>query len=220
MIKAVIFDWDGTLGDTRQAIIQACKTVLDSVGCNVEDNFIAKRIGTGTKNCLREALDSRNINYNEELIDKLSKQKDEIQSKSYDIVKLFDGSVELLEELKGKTTIAVASMSVRKVVDSLFDYFNLNQYFSVTVAADEVPRPKPNPDVFLATAKKLGIDPGNCVVIEDSIHGVESAKNAGMKVIVVPSGSSTRNELLEKQPDLFVESLKDKNRIVDYIFKN
>lgn len=218
MIKAVIFDWDGTLGDTRQAIIQACRKVLNDSGCSVEDSFIAKRIGTGTKNCLREALDYKGIIHDEKLIDNLSRQKDKIQGKSLEIIRLFDGSIELLEELKGKVEMAVASMSVREVLDSLFQHFNLNQYFSVTVAADEVPKPKPHPDVLLITAKKLGINPGNCVVIEDSIYGVESAKNAGMKVIAVSSGSSAKEELLVKQPDLFVESLKDKDKILDCIF--
>jgi len=220
MIKAVIFDWDGTLGDTREAIVQASKKALSSVGCITEDSFIAKKIGIGTKNILKEALDSRNISYSEQLIDRLSKQKDEIQSKSFEIIKLLDGSKELLEELKGKITIAVASMSVRKVVDSLFNHFNLDHYFTVTVAANEVAKPKPNPDVFLVTAKKLGINPIDCVVVEDSIYGVESAKKAGMKVIAVASGSATKEELLARKPDLFVESLKEKNKILDFIFNN
>ncbi|MAG91211.1 hypothetical protein CMO83_03940 [Candidatus Woesearchaeota archaeon] len=220
MIKAVIFDWDGTLADTRQAIVQASKKALSSVGCNVEDNFIASRIGTGTRTILKDALDSENINYDDKLFDKLSNQKDEIQSKSFEIIRIFDGSVELLEELNGKIAVAVSSMSVRKVVDSLFNHFNLNHYFSVTVAANEVSKPKPNPDVFLATAKKLGINPNNCVVVEDSTYGVESAQRAGMKVIAVPSGTSTKEELLAKKPDLFVESLKEKEKIMDFIFNN
>ena len=66
--------------------------------------------------------------------------------------------------------------------------FSCAEFFSVIVSANDVNRGKPDPEIFLLAAKRLGVNPGECLVFEDSLVGVEGARNAGMKVVAITTG--------------------------------
>ena len=218
MVKAVIFDWDGTLADTRKAVVQSFQKILTKTDCKVSDEFIARRMGIGTKKTIIEAFRECHMRLYVSTLEKLADEKVRIQVVLADSVSLFEGVTELLEMLHGKTKIALATMSGRKVVDKLLHAKGIEKYFDVVVSADEVINPKPNPEVFLVAAKKLGVTPEVCVVVEDSVFGVRAAKAANMKCIAVPSGVYSREELQEEQPDIVIGALIDKETMLDFIF--
>ncbi len=218
MAKAVIFDWDGTLADTRKAVVQSFQTVLTEAGCRVSEEFIARRMGIGTKKTIIEAFRECHMRLDVSTLEKLADEKVRIQAGLADIVSLFDGAAELLEALQDKTKIALATMSSRKVVDKLLPAKRITAYFDVVVSADEVAYPKPDPEVFLIAAKKLGVTPEDCVVVEDSVFGVRAAKAANMKCVAVPSGAYSKEELEQEQPDLMIDSLLEKERILKFVF--
>lgn len=218
MVKAVIFDWDGTLADTRKAVVQSFQKVLTEAGCRVSDEFIARRMGIGTKKTIIEAFRECRMRLDVSTLEKLADEKVRIQAGLADIVSLFGGVTELLEALQGKTKIVLATMSGRKVVDKLLPAKRIAKYFDVVVSADEVANPKPDPEVFLVAAKKLGVAPEDCVVVEDSVFGVRAAKAANMKCIAVPSGAYSKEELEQEQPDLMIDSLLEKEKILKFIF--
>jgi beta-phosphoglucomutase len=220
MTKAVIFDWDGTLADTQRAVVQAFQKVLVEVGCTVTDRFIERRMGIGTKKTLEEALKDCKIEFDNEMLEYLVREKLESQTGLFKTVSLFEGAVELLEELHRRTKIALATMSGRKVIDKLVSEKRIERYFDVVVTADDVSNPKPDPEVFLVSAIKMGVDTKNCVVIEDSIFGVRAAKATKMKCVAVPSGAYTREELQDERPDLIVDALTEKERILNFIFSD
>ncbi len=89
--------------------------------------------------------------------------------------------------------VALASSSARPVIDAVLDTLGLEALFPVVVSGDEVPRGKPAPDGFLLAARRLAVEPGRCLVIEDSRNGVLAAKAAGMVVAAVPC-RATRHE--------------------------
>jgi beta-phosphoglucomutase len=217
MIEAVIFDWDGTLADTKRAVVRSFQKVLVEAGCVVTDKFIERRMGIGTKKTIEQALQECNIECDDEMLEKLVEEKIKIQTSLTKIVSLFEGVVELLEELQGRVKIALATMSGRKVVDRLLAEKRIEGYFDVVVTADDISKPKPDPEVFLVSAAKLGVDPKDCVVIEDSVFGVRAAKAAKMKCIAVPSGAYSKEELQEESPDLMVDALTEKERILRFI---
>jgi HAD superfamily hydrolase (TIGR01509 family) len=98
------------------------------------------------------------------------------------------GAVELVAELSERgVPIGVASNSPRAIVDRAIAYSALNVEFGVVLGGDDVPNPKPAPDVYLAAARALGAEPRDAVALEDSPPGVASARGAGMHVIGVPS---------------------------------
>jgi len=220
MIKAVIFDWDGTLADTSKAVVQSFQTVLTEAGCTVNDEFIMRRMGIGTKKTIIEAFRECQLKLNISMLKELSYEKVRIQAGLADSVSLFNGATELLEALQKKTKIALATMSGRKVVDKLLPAKKITAYFDVVVSADEVANPKPDPEVFLKAAKKLRVPQGDCVVIEDSVFGVRAAKAGNMKCIAVPSGAYTKEELEQEQPDLMIDSLLEKEKILGFIFSS
>jgi beta-phosphoglucomutase len=217
MTKAVIFDWDGTLADTKRAVVQSFQRVLTEAGCKVNNEFIERRIGIGTKKTIIEAFRECESRIDVLTLEKLAKEKIEIQTELSSLVKLFDGVVELLDSLKKTTKIGLATMSGRKVIDKLLSDKKLEAYFEVVVSADDVNNPKPDPEVFLAAANKLGVDPKQCVVVEDSVFGIRAAKAASMKVIAVATGVYNKYELETENPDLLVESLVDREKILSFV---
>jgi len=218
MVKAVIFDWDGTLADTKKAVVRSFQKVLVEAGCVVSDEFIERRMGIGTRKTLEQALEECNVRFDDEMLENLVEEKIRIQARLTNIVSLFGGAIELLEELQGRIKIALATMSSRKVVGKLLSEKRIGGYFDVVVSADEIFSPKPDPEVFLVSAAKLGVKLEDCVVVEDSVFGVRAAKAAKMKCIAVSSGAYSREELLEENPDLMIDSLVEKERIMHFIF--
>jgi HAD superfamily hydrolase (TIGR01509 family) len=218
MVKAVIFDWDGTLADTKRAVVQSFQKVLRETGCLVSDEFIERRMGIGTKKTLEQALEECNVRFDDEMLENLAIEKIRIQANLTEIVSLFDGAIELLEELQGRIKIALATMSSRKVVGKLLSEKRIGGYFDVVVSADEIVKPKPDPEVFFISATKLGLKPEDCVVVEDSVFGVRAAKAAKMRCIAVSSGAYSREELEEENPDLMIDSLVEKARVLGFVF--
>jgi HAD superfamily hydrolase (TIGR01509 family) len=218
MVKAVIFDWDGTLADTMKAVVQSFQKVLTEAGCRVSNEFIARRMGIGTKKTIIDAFRECHMRLDVSTLENLAYEKVRIQAGLADIVYLFGGVTELLEALQDKTKIALATMSGRKVVDKLLPAKRITAYFDVVVSADDVENPKPDPEVFLMAAKKMGVAPEDCLVVEDSVFGVRAAKAANMKCIAVASGAYSREELEREQPNLMIDSLLEKEKILTFIF--
>ncbi len=88
----------------------------------------------------------------------------------------------------------------------------------MVLSADEVLNPKPDPEIFLKCASKLGLHLEQCVVIEDSVFGVRAAKEAMMMCVAVLSGAASKSELEQEQPDIMVASLEQKEIILKFIF--
>lgn len=113
------------------------------------------------------------------------------------------GAVELVGELRGRP-IAVASNSLRRLVDLALGGSGLSEWFEVIVTGDEVARAKPAPDLYLEACRRLGIPPEQAVAVEDSPAGVSSARAAGLYVVGIPYLAD-----LEVDADLVGRSLED-----------
>ena len=217
VFKAVIFDWDGTVADTKKTVMESFRRVLSEASCTISDEFIERRIGVGTRKIMEDALRECGVDFDEEALERLVERKIEFQTELTGAVDLFEGAVELLDALHGRVKIALATMGPRKVVDKLLSEKSIRRYFDVVVTADEAPKPKPNPEIFLQAARRMKVRSEECLVVEDSIFGVKAAKAAGMGCIAVPSGAYTGEELRKEEPDLLIDSLKEKKRIMELI---
>ncbi len=219
MFEAVIFDWDGTLADTRKAILVSFHKALSQAHCDISDEFIERRIGIGAAETFREILRVQNVWFDDVLIRKLVDLKIQAEIDLSDEIKLFPGATELLEILQGKVKLGLASMNNRQVIDHLLKTTNTKRFFDVVLTAEEVSKPKPSPEGFLKCALKLAIKPKNCVVVEDSIFGVEAAKSAEMGCIAVLTGVYSRSEVKKAKPDVIVDSLKETDSVHKFIFE-
>jgi beta-phosphoglucomutase len=219
MAEAAIFDWDGTLADTRQVIVTSFQKALSSINIKTSAEFIERRIGTGAARTFQEALQKSDRDFDDALIKRLIEKKIQTEIDLSDHVKLFDGAEELLQSLQGKVKVALASMNNQAVIDAILTNMNLGRFFNTVLTVEEVKKFKPDPEIFLKAAAKLGISPKKCVVLEDSIFGVQAAKNAGMRCIGVITGVYTRRELEKANPELIVDSIKQKDRILSLILQ-
>ena len=149
-------------------------------------------------------------------LQRLVERKSELEIELTNQVTLFPGARELLDTLLGKIKIGLASMNNYSVISHLVKAKDLEKYFSVVLTADSISHSKPNPEIFLKTANKLGAKPECCVVVEDSLFGVKAAKSAKMGCVAVLTGVYSRQELEGEKPDLIVQTLEDK-RVATYI---
>jgi HAD superfamily hydrolase (TIGR01509 family) len=216
MFEAVIFDWDGTLADTRRVIVISFQKALGEIGVKVPSEYIERRIGVGAAETIREILQQAHVQWDEGLVSRIVERKSEVQIELSGEVPLFLGVKELLDALHGKVKVALASMNNRSVIVHMLKQKRLEPYFGVVLTAESVSHSKPDPEIFLQAAAQLKSNPQRSVVVEDSVFGVRAAKSAGMGCVAVTTGVYSESELKQEKPDLIVESLKDR-RIVPFI---
>ena len=124
-------------------------------------------------------------------------------------LRLVDGIPEILKILDSEKHIktALASGSPMRVIEFVLNKFSLTDTFRIKVSGDCVGKGKPHPDIYLEAARRLGVNPGECVAIEDSINGIVSAKAAGMRCIAVPDPRIATEDY--PQADIFRKSVSE-----------
>ena len=98
---------------------------------------------------------------------------------------LFDGVTDLIQRLAKRYPLGLASGSIHRVIDEVLALQNLRSYFKGITSSEDVSEPKPSPEIFLLSAKRLGVSPENCCVIEDTVNGIKAAKAAGMTAVAI-----------------------------------
>jgi beta-phosphoglucomutase len=219
MFEAVLFDWDGTIADTRDVLVISFKKALSSIGCEVNSELITRRIGIGTESTFKEILAEKGVRFDDSLLQHLLKIKVQTEIELSHQIPLFEGARDLLEALDSRIKIALASMNQREFINHILKEKKLEKFFNIILTANEVSKPKPDPEIFLKTAQHLSVRPKHCLVIEDSIFGVKAAKAANMSCIAVAQGAYSMTELASANPDLIVSSLKEKAPILSLIFR-
>ncbi|MCW4004678.1 MAG: HAD family phosphatase [Candidatus Bathyarchaeota archaeon] len=209
MFETVIFDWDGTLGDTRRVIVISFQKALGEINVEVSKDFIERRIGIGAAETIREVLRSAKVQFDEQLVERLVERKSTIEIELTNGDELFEGARELLGALQGKVKMGLASMNNRSVIMHMLKTNGISDCFNVVLTAESISHSKPDPEIFLKTASQLKSKPERCVILEDSIFGVKAAKSANMACVAVTTGVYSKEELAKEKPDLIVETLKD-----------
>jgi beta-phosphoglucomutase len=209
MFEAVIFDWDGTLGDTRRVIVISFQKALGEINVKVSKEFIERRIGIGAAETIREVLRSAKVQFDEQLVERLVERKSTIEIELTNGDELFEGARELLGALQGKVKMGLASMNNRSVIMHMLKTNGISDCFDAVLTAESISHSKPDPEIFLKTASQLKSKPERCVILEDSIFGVKAAKSANMACVAVTTGVYSKEELAKEKPDLIVETLKD-----------
>ncbi len=180
---ACVFDLDGVLVDS------------EPVWEEVRRAFVAEHGGTwqpDTQSRLMGMSTGEWAAYLHELGVRLSPDEiargvvDRMAARYRDEVPLMPGAVEAVRRLAAERTLGLASSSPRRLIDVVLDAAGLTDCFAATVSTEEVERGKPAPDGYLEAARRMGVDPGGCVAVEDSSNGLRSAYAAGMRVIAVP----------------------------------
>ena len=202
MIKAIIFDMDGTIIETTSHDLSAWQEVLGKYGIELSFEEYKQLLGRSSQEIIRIYMPDLSKEKSQQVEEKkhgfFSKS---IRQKGITITAGLSDFIKLLKQHGYK--LALATAGSRKKVDILKKYISLDEYFSVIVTASEVTKAKPDPAIFLKVAEKFSIKPEECLVIEDAPKGVEAAHNAGMKSIAITT-THTREEL--KESDKIIDS--------------
>ena len=180
-----IFDLDGVIVDTAKYHYLAWKNLADELGIDFteEDNENFK--GVSRKRCLELLLEMGNISVSKKQFDTWLLEKNEDYLKyisKMDESEILPDVTKVLGYLKNKG-IPMALGSASKNAVSILEKVELMPYFEAIVDGTQVTKAKPDPEVFLIAAKKIGVEPANCVVFEDALAGIEAANIAGMESI-------------------------------------
>ncbi len=202
--KAVIWDMDGVIADTSLYHRQAWQQVLQKRGINYTEEDFRRGFGQRNEEIIKSVL-GEETSVNE--IKVITKEKEErFRSLVKPNIKLLPGVIDLLKELsRHEFKLALASSTPMENLILLTGELGIKGYFQVIVSAEDVNVGKPDPQVFLLAADRLGVKLGDCVVIEDAVTGVTAAKRAGMTCIAV-TNTNAREKLIEA--DLIVDTLE------------
>lgn len=183
MTKAVIFDMDGVIIDSEKLYRKACTELVQELGGSINQELFDKQMGLKMEETQRVVVQLAGLSmkpeeFGREYIERFLKLAREVLVPNR-------GLIELLSFLKPRVKLAIASSTTKEVVLELMERIGVKEYFQVIVGGDEVVESKPEPQIYLKAAELLAVRPGECIVIEDSPSGIESAVNAGMRVLAV-----------------------------------
>jgi HAD superfamily hydrolase (TIGR01509 family) len=116
---------------------------------------------------------------------------------------------EVARALATNWPLGLASSSDRAVIDYVLELADLSNLFTVTVSSEEVDNGKPSPDIYLETCRRMGVDPKNCVAIEDSWSGLVSAASAGLAVIAIPNKTYQPSREFVQLADVTLQDISD-----------
>ncbi len=190
MIKAVLFDFDGVVVDSEPVHYRTFMQFTGPLGITVDKKrWYREFAGTGSENIFAVLLGEAGITDRKTINDYVEKRKrvyGELIRKGE--VRAKKGIREFLEMLKRKRIkTAVVSGGHKENIGLALSVLGLGKYFDLVVGSSDYKKRKPNPDAFLTAAGKLGVEPSECIAVEDSLSGFTAAKDAGMKIVIVDS---------------------------------
>lgn len=185
---------DGVIVDSEPVHIKAEKQTMIKYGIDISTKELQKYTGTTAKFMFTELIKKYNLNTT---FKKIFNEKEQILFKLLEKdICLTKGVISLIKNLKQKgIQLGIASSSHKKLINFIFKKLNITHFFDSIISAENIKHSKPNPEIFLKSSEDLGINPNNCLVIEDAELGVKAAKNAGMRCIGYKNPNSGNQDL-------------------------
>ena len=215
-MEAVIFDVDGVLVDSYAAHFESWKRLGKETGVTLDEEQFAESFGRRSRDVIRKYWGSQkvsdtSISISDSEVERLDRRKEglfrEILEEDFPGM---DGAADLIRGLaKHGFRIAVGSSAPKENVDLVLEHLGVRDCIAAIVTGEDVQRGKPDPQVFLLAAERLGVPPDCCVVIEDAVPGIEAARSAGMKAVALVSTGRDAATLGAAGPDRIVRSLRE-----------
>ncbi len=204
MQYAFIFDMDGVLIDSNPTHKIALQQFCKKHGYDLTEDQLREKIYGRTN---RDWLLNLFGTLSEETIRAYADEKEALFRSLYSDIKPVDGLIDFLDKLDQLSIPrAIATSAPRANVDFTLAKTSMERYFPTILDDSFVTLGKPNPEIYLKSAAALGFEPGNCIVLEDSLSGVTAGKRAGCKVVGITT-THTREELSDT--DLVIDNFED-----------
>ena len=183
-MSAILFDMDGTLIDSEPLWLEAEIEIMEELGCNWDQQDQINCLGgpiDKTENYMQDRSNNiKPFGYFTKKLDDVMEQK--LSTK----LNLIPNALEIINECKiSEIKIALVTASSGRLMRAVLKRFPVGM-FDTTVSYDDVKRSKPDPEPYSLAAKTLGVDITKCVVLEDSLTGIQSGLSAGAQVIGIP----------------------------------
>ncbi len=195
MLRAIIFDFDGIIAHTEPVHLKAFQTTLVNYDIELtEEEYFDKFLAYDDKTFFLELLKDRKIEPEALKIYEMMRVKSaHFNNLISGNIKLLPGVEEFIKSAGDRYPLGIGSGALGREIRQILEHVGLESYFKVIVSADDIERSKPAPDVFVEALKRLNREPRNsgtiaasdCLVIEDSVSGIEAALCAGMKCLAV-----------------------------------
>ena len=208
MIDAVIFDMDGVIVNSEPIYQKIEKEMFGELDIRVDPGMYRTFVGLKTREMWRILVDEFHLPHHPADLDQEEEKRylDAVLQK--DGMMPVDGSIRLIRSLRDQGYgLALASSNTLRAIRAVLEKFDLGGCFPIVMSGDQVTKSKPDPEIFITTARLLKHPPENCLVIEDSSNGIIAARKAGMKCIAYENGHTGIQNLSDA--DLIVRDLRD-----------
>ncbi len=206
-LQAVVFDMDGVLVDSEAFNVRSAFVAFAEFGHSLDLEDTRKIVG-------RHPVDyvpglARRFGMDSEERTRLIRRQDVIYNRVWrDDAEALDGAAEILAWLQKRDyDLALATSSDRKHAEECLARFSLREYFGLVLTLDDVSKRKPDPEVYLACARRLNVEPAAMLVVEDSSFGVEAAKRAGARCVAIRSEYTPQEQI--DAADVLIDSLRE-----------
>ena len=213
-MKAFIFDMDGVIIDSEPLHSRVKLETLKKYGLDFSESRLSYYMGRATKELFGDAAREAgrtDLDIGEMVDYKHAAYLEHLRND--DTVQPITGVRELIAALKAKhIPIGLASSAGQVVIDAVLKKFVLEDSFAAILSGAELKRSKPNPEIYLLTAKRLNVAPADCTVLEDAASGIAAAKAAGMYCIAYRNPNSGNQDL--SRADIVVENIDEVIRLL------
>lgn len=213
MLRAIIFDCDGVIADTEPLHFHAFQRVLGEEGISLtEEDYYRHYLSFDDRGCFAKAYSGRAQPTPEKISELIARKASYLEPVMRARLKLFPGAADLIRNARKRYPLAIASGARRSEIEFILECGGLKDCFAGIISAEDVSRGKPDPESFLKAREIICSFAGQqiahreCLVVEDSLRGVEAALLAGMRALAV-TNSYSKSEL--SQADLVVETLEN-----------
>lgn len=213
MIKAIIFDMDGLMIDSERVTFECYQERLKDMNLTMDEEFYKTLLGKPIKGIYQRFYD---VYGNDFPIENVIQDVHQLMAERFETegVPVKKGLVELLHYLKDNNyKTIVATSSNRDRVDKILAQAKITEFFDGSICGDEVTKGKPNPEVFLKSCQKLGVNVDEAIVLEDSEAGIQASYDANIKVICIPDMKYPEKQYEEKT----FKILKDLTEVTAYL---
>jgi len=203
-LLAVVFDFNGVIiDDERLHYLAFVRVLAEEGGALSEADYFCRYLGIPDRELLALLMPGASPAAMEDLFARKAAAYLDLLDEGY---RLFPGAADLIRDLSAHLPLAICSGALAHEIDKVLELEGLHANFKAIVSAEDVTHGKPHPAPYLEAARRLGIAPTACLAIEDAPGGIQSAKDAGMYTIGIPT--STSAEALG-EADLVVESVAE-----------
>ena len=211
-VELIIYDLDGVLVDSTDAIVEAFEKTLNEIGVEYEEDRFMPLMGHGLIYILERVLPVEHRGREWELRERYIHHFQESDTNLTKLLPDVEENLRSLREMGFRQSVATnkTSSEAKRILRNL----GVEPLFDLVVGFLDVPNAKPAPDMILYTLERLGVEKRHAVFVDDTAFGLKAGVEAGIKTVGILTGFHTREQLMEVQPDMIVYSMHELKRLL------